>query len=263
MRKDAIQLEEKRLEEVNQLSDYTQFHERHRIFPAIFENRNHKRILDISAGVGVVASRIKKFYKYDELVCNDISPTAINVLESQGLQTISFDIDNDEDKYPFPSNYFDAVISLATIEHLMNVDHYLSEIRRILKDGGCFYVSAPNYSGLTYLIPFLITGRTFHNPLNPNDEYEFFAHVKYFTYQTMLEYISTKGFEIDSVYLGVPEGSTKFLNLKSKSKLKAFAIKFVFTTIYKLFSPRWAAEPVLCFRKKDNAKLQKPKKVVL
>ncbi len=263
MRKDAIQLEEKRLESINEITEYGAVHERHRIFPDLFENRKHKNILDISAGVGVVASRIKQNYEFEKLLCNDISPKCLKILEDQGLETISFDIDDDEKKYPLDSNSFDAVISLATIEHLMNIDHYLGEINRILKPGGNFYVSAPNYSGLTYLLPFLISGRTFHNPLNKADHYEFFAHVKYFTYRTLLEYISTKGFSAEAVYLGIPKESTKFLQLKKTSPLKAMTFKNIMNFVYRFSSPRWAAEPVICFKKDLTGQFKEPRKVIL
>ena len=55
MRKDAILVEESRLVGVECLNDYKVIKERHRIFPAIFEERNHRNILDIAAGVGFVA----------------------------------------------------------------------------------------------------------------------------------------------------------------------------------------------------------------
>ena len=43
----AIGLEEERLKHISDIEDFDMFHERHRIFPAIFENRNHKKIIDV------------------------------------------------------------------------------------------------------------------------------------------------------------------------------------------------------------------------
>lgn len=258
----AVELEEARLDEINDVEDYQMVHERHRIFPAVFENRNHKNILDISAGVGVVANRIKE--KYDaELMCNDLSPKALSILKKNGHKTISFDLDN-KATYPLENEQFDAVISLATIEHIYDIDNFLFEINRILKNGGYFYISAPNYSGLTYLIPFLLSGKTFHDPLKKQEKYEFYAHVKYFTYRTLLEVVSQFGFEAETVYIGKPMESDRFISLKKRSPIKAGIFRFGITTIYKLFSPRWAAEPLICFRKKQDTRINlKPKKVVL
>lgn len=259
----AVDLEETRLQEIQNVSDYQMIHERHRIFPELFENRNHKNILDISAGVGVVANRIKEKYNA-ELLCNDLSPKALSILNKNGHKTISFDLDENKKTYPLPNAEFDAVISLATIEHILDIDHFLSEINRILKDGGYLYISAPNYSGLTYLLPFIKSGKTFHDPLKKEDKYEFYSHVKYFTYRTLIEVASQSGFEAEAVYLGVPMEGSRFLNLKNNAPLKAWLYKYSMLTIYKLFSPRWAAEPVICLKKKTNARINlKPRKVVL
>jgi len=260
----AIELEEKRLEQVSDITEYHMHHERHRIFPDVFEERNHKRILDIAAGIGVVGNRIQKFYPDAELICNDISPTCLNSLKKLGIKTCSFDIDNADVPFPFDDGHFDAVIALATIEHLLNIDHFVKEIHRLLSDNGYLYLSAPNYSGLTYLVPMLLTGKTFHDPMKQDSKYEFYAHLRYFTYHTLLEYISSFGFQPVAVYVGLPKEGTRYLELKSKSKFKALMFKNIMRILYTLFSPRWAAEPVICFKKaKDNRSFQKPKKVVL
>lgn len=262
MRDDAIALEEKRLNKVSTIDDYQQFHERHRIFPAIFENRSHKKILDTSAGVGVVGRRIKNGYEA-ELLCNDICPKCLKTMQDAGLATVSFDIDNQEKPFPFEDKSFDAVISLATIEHVLQTDHYMNELFRILKDDGYLYISAPNYNGLAYLIPLLLSGKTFHDPLTEPDRYEFYAHVRYFTYRSLLEYVSVFGFSPDSVYLALPENSTRFRKLRDRSKLKAFFFKQAMHTVYRI-SPRWASEPVLCFRKDPHKTLKrKLRKIIL
>ncbi len=136
---------------------------------------------------------------------------------------------------------------------MINVDHFVEEIHRILADDGYFYVSAPNYSGVNYLLPFLLSGRTFHDPLSPADRYEFYAHVRYFTYRTLLEYVSSFGFNPVAVYLSVPQGSTHYRALYERSRIKALAFRYSMKTLYTLFSPRWAAEPVLCFKKGSSS----------
>lgn len=262
MRKDAIQLEETRLQGVNDIKDYPSFHERHRIFPSVFENREHKRILDVAAGVGVVGKRIQDNYRA-ELVCNDISPVCLKIMQRSGISTTSFDIDDNEHAFPFPDNHFDAVIALATIEHVIHIDHFLEEINRILTSDGYLYISAPNYLGLLYLIPFLISGKTFHDPMSEASRYEFYAHVRYFTYRTLLELVSSYGFIADTVYLAIPENGSRYQALKAKSKTRAFAFRFIMKSMYKWLSPRWASEPVICFRKADGKIDSRIREVIL
>jgi SAM-dependent methyltransferase len=265
VRKDSVALEEERLRGIEVVEDYHSFHERHRIFPALFEDRQHTRILDVAAGVGCAAQRIQDNYPA-ELVCNDASPTALSVLERMGLSTVSFDLDHEDEAFPFADGSFDAVVALATIEHMIHVDHFVEEIHRILADDGYFYVSAPNYNGLNYVVPFLFSGKAFHDPTDPTgtSRYEFYAHVRYFTYRTLLEYVGSFGFIPDAVYLAVPQGSTRYCDLHERSKVRALAYRYSMSTFYTLCSPRWAPEPVLCFKKgSPNGVSRKPRKVVL
>ena len=261
MNTEAIRLEERRLEHIEGLEDYDMIHERHRIFPALFENRRHQRILDLSAGMGAAASRIQK-QSPCELICNDICPKCLRSLKNLGLATVSFDLDDAGAPFPFPPKRFDAIISLSTIEHLIHIDHFLLEIYRLLADEGRLYLSSPNYASLSHLIPYILSGRSFHDPLAPGEQYEFYAHYRYFTYVTLLEYVSSFGFCPEAVYIGKPEGSSYYRRLRRKSKWKALFFKAGLTFLCHALPPRWASEPVICFHKGISTRL-KPRKVVL
>jgi len=261
MRKDAIQLEESRLTDGESL-EMPRLHERHRAFPAAFENRQHCRILDLAAGVGYVARNIRDGYAAGQMFCNDISPSALTSLKALGLPVVSYTLDHDWGGFPFKDGSFDALIALATIEHIIHVDDFVREIHRILDDQGCFYVSAPNYASLLYLSEIVLTGRTFHNPLHPDTRYEFYAHVRYFTYRTMLEYLSSFGFVPEAVYLPLPQASTTYQAIRAKSPFKAAIFRQVMNFFYHL-SPRWSSEPVICLRKSANKDNRPFRKVIL
>src|SRR5271157_2312113 len=93
MRTDAIELEESRLVKSGE-NTFPVLHERHRAFPAVFENRNHKRILDVASGVGYVAKRIRDNYS-GKIFCNDISPTALKALTKANIPALSYTIDSE------------------------------------------------------------------------------------------------------------------------------------------------------------------------
>ncbi len=71
MRVDAQPLENERLRGL-ELDNYPWYHERHRIFPEIFEKDKYRNVIDISAGIGIVAKRIKELYGCN-IIANDIS----------------------------------------------------------------------------------------------------------------------------------------------------------------------------------------------
>lgn len=250
MRTSAVEIEERRLAGIESVEQYPSFHERHRVFPAIFEDRAHERIIDLSAGVGLVGERIKNGYPA-EIICNDITPTCLKILQKLGLQTVSFDLDDEQTPYPIEDGTFDAAISLATIEHLLHPDYFLRQVHRILSDDGYLYISTPNYASILYLPRLVLKGETFHNPLSGNERtrYEFYGHVRYFTYKTLLEFVSSFGFSPRVVYMPLPAESAHYRQRLARSRPKALAYRYFMTFMYRFLSPRWAPEPVLCFQK--------------
>lgn len=259
----AVALEEERLKDISSVEDFNMFHERHRIFPALFEDRNHERIIDMSAGIGAAAQRVHKYYNA-ELLCNEISPKCLHSLAQLGLKTTSFDLDDATKPYPLDAGSFDAVVSLATIEHLYNIDHFFTELKRILQDDGYLYISVPNYNGLNYLIPLLFKGKTFHDPLNPKEKYEFYGHLRYFTHLSLIEFITGHGFTAEAVYLGKPSMGTRYLRFKSRHRMGAATYKVLLLAMFHLLPARWAPEPVVCFKKSAQPKLVlKPRKKIL
>ena len=265
MRNDATMLEDGRIDGLD-ITNYPWIHERHRIFPDVFKDQGYRSILDIAAGVGITPKRISNHYDCF-ILSNDITPSCLKSLRKSGLTAISFDLDNPAVSFPFPDDTFDAVISLATLEHIIAIDHHMSEIHRILSNHGHLYISVPNYSGIQFIVPFLLTGKTFHNPLSEGiDKYEFYAHVRYFTYNTLLEFVANWGFKPLRVYLPLPKSSSRFQALKERSRYRASLFRILMLILYKLLPPRWAFHPVICFQKTNGLvphALKKPRKVIL
>ena len=225
------------------IEGYKWFHERHRVFPEVFEGRKHKKIIDLAAGVGIVASQIASKYPCS-MTCNEIDETCLNQLRALPVELVSFDLDS-PGPFPLSDASYDAVICLATLEHLIHIDHFAEEVKRILRPNGRLYLSVPNYASLYWMIP-LLRGRTFHDPFDERSRYEFYAHVRYFTYYTIVRFMEHFGFSVDTVYLPLPKGSTRFQQIRNQSVLLAFLIQNSLRLLY-LISPRWHQEPVICF----------------
>ena len=54
-------------------------------------------------------------------------------------------VDLNKECLPFPDNYFDVVFSKSVIEHIENVEHYMGEMKRVLKVGGLLILMAPDW----------------------------------------------------------------------------------------------------------------------
>ena len=220
-----------------------------------------------------MARRIRDYYPEAELVCNDIAPTCVRMLRSLGLETHSFDLDDgSRTPYPFPDGSFDAVLSLVTIEHLFDIDHYMREIHRLLCDGGYLYITAPNYAAPEFLVPLVFTRRSFHDPARvfadplttEESRYEFYTHIRYFTYRTLLDYVGSFGFTPDSVYLALPAGSSRYRALLRKAPLAAKTYRWLTWLRHHLLSPELGDRAAaLLPQGRRGGGGQEPRKVVL
>lgn len=82
----------------------------------------------------------------------DASSSGIQRCAAAGLRAQCLDVS--VDGLPFEDDEFDMVLSLETLEHLMNPYYALQEVKRVLSPGGRFVCSVPNpLTGHPYLYP--------------------------------------------------------------------------------------------------------------
>ena len=106
-----------------------------------------KTVLDIACGTGYGTYYLAPFVQ--KIIGADCSPEAIEYAHSRYAHPNgSFEIMN-ANQLTFPNRNFDVVCSFETIEHLKEVETYLQEIVRVLKDGGIYLVSTPCVSQTT------------------------------------------------------------------------------------------------------------------
>lgn len=97
-----------------------------------------KTILEIGCGNGTDLRKIASEYKPRFII--GIDNSLDNWWSTQPSKGGNWEVDEgDAANLQFPDNYFDVVISLATFEHISDLESSLKEIKRVLKPFGKFY----------------------------------------------------------------------------------------------------------------------------
>lgn len=98
-----------------------------------FDMASGMRILDNGCGRGDFLDAFGEIGL--EAYGTDISSACKNA------QTVNLE----SEKLPFPDGFFDVVFSKSVIEHISNCEHYMSEMRRVLKSGGVLILMVPDW----------------------------------------------------------------------------------------------------------------------
>ncbi len=141
-----------------------------------------KKILDVGAGDGILASELAK---NNTVVCAEINKTRIKRLKEKGLRVIDQDI---EEKWKAKDNSFDTVIMTEVLEHCFATSHILHESYRVLKKGGRVIITTPNITSIGHRMQILL-GRepSYYSHTS-------FEHIRIFTPQSLKIMMKKSGF---------------------------------------------------------------------
>jgi len=161
------------------------------------------RYLEIGAGSGNLALTVLE--KYDELVLTELSNVRVNELsklfkDHAKVKVIQHNIDNDALNYP--DGYFDTIVMVAVIEHLIVPEIALKELHRVLKPSGRLIIDTPNIAKWTRRIKLffgyfpstasLDEGLLCYDKKTPTDLYDD-GHLHYFTFRSLSRLCITGG----------------------------------------------------------------------
>ncbi|MCJ7790047.1 MAG: methyltransferase domain-containing protein [Candidatus Atribacteria bacterium] len=100
-------------------------------------------LLDIACGTGYGTEYISQFV--NRIIGADIDKVIISEnIHKYNLKNVSFEI-QDATNLTFKNNYFDAVLSMETIEHITTdkIQSYLKGVKSVLKGNGLFICTTP------------------------------------------------------------------------------------------------------------------------
>lgn len=104
------------------------------------------KILDLGTGSGYLSFPIAKKYPNISIVGLDIVEKALEVnrirAKEENIKNISF-ITYDGIDFPFADDAFDMVISRYALHHFPDIQKSISEISRVIKQGGFLFISDP------------------------------------------------------------------------------------------------------------------------
>lgn len=106
-------------------------------------NLNEGLVVDFGTGRGLIAGALKRLKGNLRIIGYDISPKAC--ASALDLEFVDYAICCD-DNVPLTDDSIDGAIMGDLIEHLLDPEQFLNEVRRILKPGGILSLSTPNVS---------------------------------------------------------------------------------------------------------------------
>ena len=184
----------------------------HETVERILQNETSGRVLDVPAGKGVLALRLKKHGF--EVFCCDLYPQIFKLKDTE----IKFgDLDA---TLPYADESFDYAACVEGLEHIENPANAIREFARVLKKNGLLIVSVPNIMNVEERLKWLFSGYTSHfKPLSKEAisdikneigaEYdgmeEVALHVNPIGYSEVRYLLEKTGFRLEKVYLDKPK----------------------------------------------------------
>lgn len=103
---------------------------------------NGGTLLDIGCGGGILTESLPYYYPKTKIHGCDVSKTAIHYAKKFGSGKVSYGVIQSK-KLPYKDNSFDTCICLDVMEHIPDIDFFLKEVKRVLKNKGKFFLLVP------------------------------------------------------------------------------------------------------------------------
>lgn len=153
-------------------------------------------LLDIGCGDGGVLLYMKSKKEFDA-VGADISDICLNFLNSKGIKSIKFDINDFDSIKTLPEA--DYIMILEVLEHMPNPEKFLKEILKKSRKGVFF--SFPNSGYISYRLRLLFGSFPVQWALHPGE------HIRFWTYRDLKWWLKELNLYNQSeinIYEGVP-----------------------------------------------------------
>lgn len=172
---------------------------------------NSARYLDLGCNDGLETIKRAGVIQTKKIYGIEIVPRQAKKAQKRGIDVWIADLNK---KWEYPNNYFDVITANQVIEHVPNIDHFVSEIKRVLKKGGYAIISTENGSSWHNIFAAIMGWQIFSltnmskkqsgigNPLALHKKEKFvtgsWTHKTIFNYQGLREIVELYEFKVES-----------------------------------------------------------------
>jgi ubiquinone/menaquinone biosynthesis C-methylase UbiE len=142
--------------------------------------------LDLGCGDGRLTANLRA----GAVTAADVSQVALKRAERR-VPEAEIALLSPDAPLPFVDSEFELVVCAETIEHVRDVQLFLSEVRRVLRPGGGLALTTPSHSRWTALRLLASGFESGFDPLSP--------HLRFFTRRSLRRLLDAMGFDVSSV----------------------------------------------------------------
>jgi 2-polyprenyl-3-methyl-5-hydroxy-6-metoxy-1,4-benzoquinol methylase len=174
-----------------EISSLMSLNEIHFKIVEIMRNKSKGKILDFPAGHGRLS-----WMMHNEGFNVTAADIGIDLFRNPEIPIVKADMD---DRFPFDDGSFDYAFCIDGPEHMENMYHSFREFSRVLKKGGLFTMSYPNYSNIESRLR-----NIFYGVLEPVEPYvegvdKNNGHINRPVYALLKMALNHAGFEIENI----------------------------------------------------------------
>lgn len=160
-------------------------------------SRRALAVLDVGCGDGTMAERVSGTRPNARVVGLDWSATALASARRRGVVGVRASVD--DAGLPFRSGAFDVVVFSEVIEHLVDPDLALAEVRRVLVSGGTLLLSTPNLAAWFNRLLLLVGIQPVFSEVSSlgvfgRPGHQVVGHLRLFTSRALREVLAAHGF---------------------------------------------------------------------
>jgi 2-polyprenyl-3-methyl-5-hydroxy-6-metoxy-1,4-benzoquinol methylase len=168
----------------------------------VFGGRTVGKVVELGGGYGSNLYILKRYLRVTQAVSIDfVLPT----VKLQGIEYWKGPVENLITN--FDDGSVDLVLMMEVIEHLVDPDAVITQVYRILRNGGLLLITTPNLSSLSNRLALLAgylplglevsTKRSFGRNSKGGSVV---GHLRVFTFQALLEFVKYYGFRVKKAY---------------------------------------------------------------